>query len=106
MKKHLSFWGGVAVVAIIGFVSCDFEPSYENNWLFVNQSSFTIQVNITTNDVHPSSFTLRPGGERNVGSNTASGTIWFNWSRTDTGTQAGVVFVDEPGRAGGTFRNQ
>jgi hypothetical protein len=78
------------LVLITGFTGCDSETSYANNWIFYNQSSYTIQVNVRAGyDVSPRSFSLRPGSSQKIGSNTNS-RFDFDWYRTDTGNQTGV----------------
>jgi len=95
MEKKRFFVLGLAALFLLliaaSFTGCDSnDPSYDNEWVFYNQSSYTIQVDITTPGISPSSFTFGPGKEKKVGSNTYGGTINFSAYTTDAGSGRGI----------------
>jgi hypothetical protein len=97
MKKRQFLVLGLAalfLVLITGLTGCDSDPSYRNERTFINQSRYTIQVDVTTSDWNPSSFSLRPGASKKVGSNT-NNYIRFTYRIPDTGNTTNLVRLDE-----------
>lgn len=96
MKKRKIMWIGMAIIILVfGVVltSCDDEPEqYDYEYYFNNQSSYTIQVTIGQEfNISPRSFTLSPGKDRTVGSNTNYNSGFsFSYSRTDGNGQIGI----------------
>jgi hypothetical protein len=97
MKKRLFFGLGflaLFLVLITGLTGCDSDPSYQYERTFINQSRYTIQVDVTERDWNPSSFSLKSGARKKVGSNT-NNYIRFNWRIADTGYTGNGVRLDE-----------
>jgi hypothetical protein len=81
------------LVLITGLTGCDSDPGYKEYVTFYNQSRYTIQVDVTTGNWNPSSFSLRAGASKKVGSNTST-SIYFNWRIADTGWTGNGVRSD------------
>ena len=98
MKKRFFLFAGIAtlfVVGIIGFAGCEVEPTkYDYEYFFYNQSSYTIQVIVRDEyDVHPKSFTIKPGADKKCEGNThytTTNPFWFDYSRTDGNGSIGI----------------
>ena len=103
-KKNCNFVGfSIFILVIFGFIGCTNEQEYDV--IFINQSSFTIQIDIDSRfPVNPMSFTISPGSTAR-GTTRFYGNIYFDWHRADTGNQTGVRFVDSRRNYGGTFYN-
>jgi len=98
MKKERYFLSGMValfLISIIGFVGCEHEPKYNYEWVFKNQSRYTIQVDIHSEyNVNPRSLSLKPRTAKTVGSNTNYSTILFDYRRTDNGDITGIIWDD------------
>jgi hypothetical protein len=106
MKSFFKFFGIIAfiAVAVIGFSMFE---QYAYEWLFKNQSSYTIKVEINSGyDLSPKSFSIIPGTEQKCGTNTKYSTVSFTYQRTDTHNTTGIRFSASSNFAGGTFYNQ
>ena len=103
MKNFLKIIGITVFFMVIGLLVASCELDYENTWDFHNKSSHSIKVDIRAeHDISPRSFTLSPGATRTVGSNTHTGTFWFDWERTDGNGTTGVRWSSDDM----TFYNQ
>jgi hypothetical protein len=72
------------LVLITGLTGCDSDPSYKYENTHYNQTSFTIQLDITSGDWHPKSIKIKPYSNNRVGSNTG-GSFYFDWKTIDKG---------------------
>jgi len=103
MKNTIKVLGIIAIVAVIGFsmVSCkdDEEEKKSNDFIFKNQSSYTIQVDVEDaykNYWSPNSFSIMPNAEQTVVNNIQSyeeSDFTITWKRTDTNNRTGVRYV-------------
>jgi len=107
MKKKMFLGVGMVTLflfATISFTGCEMNPDFDYEIVMSNQSSFTIRVRYRPEyRVSPMSFTLNPGAQRTARTNHSW--VHFDWYRTDTGNQAGVIYVNDHPVRGGTFRN-
>ena len=108
------FWLGILVMVLVfgmTVTGCDNDTTggiSENEWLFRNESSFTIVVDkvwAVGMSFTPSNFVLVPGAQQLVRAEIPIGIFGLNWHREDINNRTGVSYSFDRAVRTSWFRN-
>jgi len=101
MKKNV-FIGLLVIISIFVFVmtGCKLDESdivSKKEFLYKNESSYTIVVTIFGENLSPNNFELESGAEQKIKGKSEDDFFLFSiyWVRKDTGFQTGVTYSEK-----------